>query len=574
MGRNEGDTNPPRGALVFWNTGAGRAGHIALSAGNGMVYTNDYDGKGKISLVPLNQITRGWNAQYLGWAPPTFPADLGNRPRDWDPTAGVSATGGQDETREMRYNPNGSGETWLFKFLYAHGLRGNTLASAYAIALRESGGDPTKDNAGLNPNGSIDYGLFQINNEAHADKLRARGWTVEDLRDPEKNLEIFMELSRNGRIFEAWGIPNADGSVTGWAAHIRANQPANWAKFNSAYQENLKKVQGIAKKLGVNVGKAKQTKYQATIDPNSPITYQTGGTGSYSSPGIDSLSRDELAERYGFAEDVIMKNKELRSLFEKAVSEQWTQAEWTAQLRDTKWYSEHSAYWRETWTAEQLGGKDWETKLQTARQAVQLEAAQWGIELDEGELDKIARKYLYQGWDRPGREGLLKKHMADEIGEDGTLGGQAADYEKAWRNLADANGLTLDDGFFIEGARQVYTGSKTAADYEKMIREQAASLYPVFADKIRAGMNVADLASGYTNTAKQLLELDDVKLTDPLIQEALGGVDPKSGTPSAMGLWDFKKRVKRDERWQYTQNAHSATSGLADQVLRVFGFGV
>jgi hypothetical protein len=70
--KHAGDTNPPAGALVFWETGS-RAGHVAVSMGNGMVASNDIRRKGKIDIVPLSEITREWGAKYQGWTPPYFP---------------------------------------------------------------------------------------------------------------------------------------------------------------------------------------------------------------------------------------------------------------------------------------------------------------------------------------------------------------------------------------------------------------------------------------------------------------------------------------------------------------------
>jgi len=71
--RHPGDKSIPAGALVFWDLGAGHPGHIALSAGNGMVYSNDIRRKGKIDLVPADEITKKWGAKYVGWTPPYFP---------------------------------------------------------------------------------------------------------------------------------------------------------------------------------------------------------------------------------------------------------------------------------------------------------------------------------------------------------------------------------------------------------------------------------------------------------------------------------------------------------------------
>ncbi len=56
---------PPMGAAVFWL--GGQYGHVALSAGNGRVWTNDIDGRGVISLESITTITNKWKYHYVGW---------------------------------------------------------------------------------------------------------------------------------------------------------------------------------------------------------------------------------------------------------------------------------------------------------------------------------------------------------------------------------------------------------------------------------------------------------------------------------------------------------------------------
>jgi hypothetical protein len=69
--RHAGDPNPPAGALVFWATGHPE-GHVALSAGNGVVISNDIGGAGTVTAVALTDLTARWHARYLGWTPPLF----------------------------------------------------------------------------------------------------------------------------------------------------------------------------------------------------------------------------------------------------------------------------------------------------------------------------------------------------------------------------------------------------------------------------------------------------------------------------------------------------------------------
>lgn len=56
---------PPRGAAVFWDIG--KWDHVALSDGNGFVYSNDILRRGRIDRVPIATVTRRWGARYLGW---------------------------------------------------------------------------------------------------------------------------------------------------------------------------------------------------------------------------------------------------------------------------------------------------------------------------------------------------------------------------------------------------------------------------------------------------------------------------------------------------------------------------
>lgn len=63
------DGNPPAGALAFWGGGLG---HVAISDGNGYVFSTDQPSQGEVGHVPLSAITQGWGKPYLGWTDPYF----------------------------------------------------------------------------------------------------------------------------------------------------------------------------------------------------------------------------------------------------------------------------------------------------------------------------------------------------------------------------------------------------------------------------------------------------------------------------------------------------------------------
>lgn len=60
----------PAGALVFFDS-SDPADHVALYAGNGQAFSNDYIRSGCIDLTPMDRMGSG--GRFLGWSPPAFP---------------------------------------------------------------------------------------------------------------------------------------------------------------------------------------------------------------------------------------------------------------------------------------------------------------------------------------------------------------------------------------------------------------------------------------------------------------------------------------------------------------------
>ena len=65
-----------------------------------------------------------------------------------------------------------------------------------------------------------------------------------------------------------------------------------------------------------------------------------------------------------------------------------------------------------------------------------------------------------------------------------------------------------------------------------------------------------------------ILEIDDpnqISLNDPTLRMAITD-------KGDMNLYDFKKALRQDDRWQYTGTAKQEVSNAALNVLRNFGF--
>jgi len=88
-----GDMSPPAGAIALWTGGSSGHGHASVVAGRRgggpMILSTDIRRKGKVDVVPLNEISARWGLKYEGWAKPYFPLgpkDDRHAPRVYDST--------------------------------------------------------------------------------------------------------------------------------------------------------------------------------------------------------------------------------------------------------------------------------------------------------------------------------------------------------------------------------------------------------------------------------------------------------------------------------------------------------
>lgn len=151
--KHAGDTNPPAGVPVYWTGGSSGAGHVAISAGGGNVYSTDfgqsgYLGDGRVHASSINAINTDKNLHYAGWAPYVGPS----------PISGAGQYG-------TVYNTPGTGETTVSGSAPTSG--GDTSAASGSSFLSGVGGalaSPFQDLFSALGNGllRITYGLIGL----------------------------------------------------------------------------------------------------------------------------------------------------------------------------------------------------------------------------------------------------------------------------------------------------------------------------------------------------------------------------------------------------------------------------
>jgi hypothetical protein len=168
------------------------------------------------------------------------------------------------------------------------------------------------------------------------------------------------------------------------------------------------------------------------------------------------------------------------------------------------------------------------------------------------------------------------KTVAGKIGgqvTEGYSGEALGNYNKLVEAARD-NGFQLSD--IIPGGateRQVLQGIASGSiDINRVVadaRKLAAQGQPEYVrDLLAQGYTLKQVLAPYRQTMANVLEIQDpeeINLNDPLLRSAISD-------KGDMNMYEFKKALRRDNRWQYTEQARADVSNAALGVLRDFGF--
>jgi hypothetical protein len=151
--------------------------------------------------------------------------------------------------------------------------------------------------------------------------------------------------------------------------------------------------------------------------------------------------------------------------------------------------------------------------------------------------------------------------------------GPSGKFFTEFKNFAAKNGIMLSDSAATDYANKAVAGLIDADTIYSTLRESAASAFPQLADKIKSGIDLKTLADPYIQSMSNILEIPytGIDLFDPKIRSALSytQADGKVGTKS---IYEFEKELRKDVRWQYTNNAKKEVADTTLRVLQDFGF--
>lgn len=286
-------------------------------------------------------------------------------------------------------------------------------------------------------------------------------------------------------------------------------------------------------------------------------------------PAAPAVDEATLAARYGFAMAVLRSDGELYALFQRAVSQTYTQERFTAELRATNWYQSRSETARNAAILKATDPTTYANNVAQVKARLSIMAAQMGAVMNDGQVGQMAETSYQLGWD----DNQLEQNMATYVQyTDGRMLGQAGQWNTMLREYARNMGITLADDTYLNYVRAASSGTSTIDDQKTKIREMAVSAFPHLADRLRSGETLQDIASPYEQAMASTLELNPQSLTvaDPTIQRALSSMD-STGRPVLRTLYDFQTDLRKDTRWLKTQNAQDAAMATTRKILSDFG---
>jgi hypothetical protein len=132
---------------------------------------------------------------------------------------------------------------------------------------------------------------------------------------------------------------------------------------------------------------------------------------------------------------------------------------------------------------------------------------------------------------------------------------------------ARVNGVTLNQSQVDSFTKMVQDGTDIKTINSEIRNIAALGMPDKVVKLLGQGIDLDAIYSPYRNLMASILELnpESIDLKDPTLRLAFG---PDKETT----IYDFEKALRKDYRWQYTDNAKRDVSNVALKVLQDFGF--
>lgn len=330
------------------------------------------------------------------------------------------------------------------------------------------------------------------------------------------------------------------------------------AQINKVFQDTLGRDATAAE---MKKFKAELTKAEKANPSVTKYTTVGGVTTSDTTGGLDRdqfitnlISKDaKLASEIGKLQTTdpnVLRRERDKATYDKAVAAAGGDAKKIAAVEATTTY-----------------GRD----LADLRNKINSYALKVGAFLDAAELDSIAKEALDSSIEKDA-DTLFSfidnklKFTSAEGGYKGVAGQNVDELSK----IAMANGLDLQKAFGAQLPDWLANINKGESidTYKRIIRDVAKIGMPEKVVKLMdQGIDLQTIYAPYRNIMASTLEINpaSIDMNDPTLRSAITA-------ENEIPIYDFERALRKDNRWQYTNQAREEVSNATRQILQDFGF--
>lgn len=291
--------------------------------------------------------------------------------------------------------------------------------------------------------------------------------------------------------------------------------------------------------------------------------------------GLQSPNSASLNENYGLAASFLESDPELANLYSEAVAGTWSTDQFQAKLQETAWWQSNSDTARKLIAEKSTNPAQYQQDLANKIPELQEQATKLGVHLSPDGMNTLASMALMLNMNTASIDAYMGKYL--ELNQQGHFLGYAGQVELGIREYARDMGIPLTDDYVDHAVTGIVSGTDSLQAHRANIQTLAEQAFPAYADLIKDGVTVGQIASPYLAAQSKIWETDPNKidLFDPTLRSALTKTittnADQPGEPAQVPLYEFEKQLRSDPRWLKTNNARESASATAKQVLGNMG---
>jgi murein DD-endopeptidase MepM/ murein hydrolase activator NlpD len=334
----------------------------------------------------------------------------------------------------------------------------------------------------------------------------------------------------------------------------------------------------------------------ATSTSSPAVTATSNTTSTQALTNVDKLDKATLQAKFGIAAGIIGADTSLSKVLDDILEGGITsEALMTQMIQGTLWYKNQTDKQRAFVYAKETNPGQFAADLQLNASNIVKQFMGNGIQITAAQAIDYAQQLMQSVIiDASGKvvrydQDFLNKIMANSIdfSKKSTIGGKqvynltgkletvAQELYKRAAEYGFDSSMSNDRfaGWFENSIKGLISGTTNAEDIDNELQKQAMSMFPGLTNQLSQGQTLKQAADPWLTAIAGVWEVDQstLNLNDPFVQRALNHTDEK-GNVTTMNLYDTKKMARRSSNSDFTSWAKEEKTGIANTILRDFGF--